>query len=220
MEDYKEPISRVQKRRQLKRLLAIMGVLVVAIVIFFLGVRIGIQVEKERMRISKAVSSKMEISKEAEPPHVTSKEMQTPDVGKGAEAPSVPEKKEEEMRLTFYETLTKKETSAKREEPRQKSGVEPPVSRDVKEARKAVVPKTLYFVQVGSFRNRERAEALREDLLKKGYKVDVTSVEIEDKGHWYRVRLGGYRSLKEAQGVRRKVLVEEKIQGARVVSKQ
>ncbi len=210
MEDYKEPISKVQKRRQLKRLFSIMGGMTFAFLIFVLGVMVGIHLERERVRISQSTPPQIGIGKEGGPPGV----------GKRAKVPSAPEKKEEDMRFTFYETLTKKEAPEKKasKEEKEKVRTTPPPTQKVKEIKKSPVKKDLYFVQVGSFREQGKAKALKDRLVKEGYKVHVTPVEIEGTGLWYRVRLGGYESLQEAQAVKKKVTVEEDIEGARVVS--
>ncbi|MBW2038269.1 MAG: SPOR domain-containing protein [Deltaproteobacteria bacterium] len=209
MEDYKEPIAKVQKRRQLKRLFAIMGGMVFVFVIFVLGVIVGIHLERERVHISQGTPPQSGINKEGGPSGV----------GKEAKAPSEPEKKEEEMRFTFYETLTKKEVpetkTGRKEKGRAKAT--PPPNQMVKEVKRPPANKDLYFVQVGSFREKEKAEALQDRLVKKGYKTHLFPVEIEGKGLWYRVRLGGYKSLKEAQAVKEKVAVNEAIKGTRII---
>lgn len=220
MEDYKEPISRVQKRRQLKRLFAIMGSMILAFLIFVLGVIVGIRLEKERMRIAGGTAPRVAISKEKRVPG-----------GEGeSKTPSSSEKKEEEMRFTFYEILTKKEGSEDKrgeeekarvtegvKEEEKKAQTPPPPAKKVEEVKRTLVKSDLYFVQVGSFREKGRAEVLKNTLEKRGYKIHVTPVEIEDSGLWYRVMLGGYESLQEAQAIQKKMIEEENLKEARVI---
>lgn len=213
MGDYREPMSKVQKRRQLKRLSAIMGGMVVVFVIFVLGVMVGIRLEKERMHISHKTPRESNVDKgEGRPGR-----------GKMTKAPSAPEKEQEEMRFTFYETLTKKERPDREIEKEEKGGRErltvtsPPPGR-VKEVEKVREKKDLYFVQVGSFREEGKAEALRNRLANRGYRTQLVPIEIEGRGLWYRVRLGGYKSLKQAQAVKEKVAAEEDIKGARIIT--
>jgi cell division protein FtsN len=56
----------------------------------------------------------------------------------------------------------------------------------------------LYKVQAGTFANRANAEALAEDLRSKGYKVEIRTVQVEDRT-LHRVQLGAYKSREDAQ---------------------
>lgn len=212
MNGYREPISKAQKRRQLKRLSAIMGGMILAFVIFMLGVWMGTQWESERVHISHGRRPLSRVDKGEGPSGK----------GKVAEAPSAPEQEQEEMRFTFYETLTKKEGPDRKIEGEERGGrekvtVTSPPTRKVKEVEKVPEKTDLYFVQVGSFQEQRKAEALRDRLANGGYKTQLVPVEIEDRGLWYRVRLGGYKSLKQAQAVKHKVAVEEDIRGAKII---
>lgn len=222
MRDYKEPISRVQRRGQLKRLLAIMGGMVFVFAIFIGGVKVGIQIERERVRIAQEVVS-------PEPGGTARKDTAKPD--KKAAAP--PEKKDGKMRFTFYETLTRKEgvekeapekekatkkEEAKVTEKKEKLRKPPPPTTKEEEAKKPPAKEERYFVQVASFKEEEKAEALRDRLAKKKYPSHVTPVQIEGLGLWYRVRLGGYTTLREAEEVQKRLAAEEDIEETRVVS--
>jgi len=222
MRDYKEPISRVQRRGQLKRLFGIMGGMVFVFAIFIGGVKVGIQIERERVRIAQGVVS-------PEPGGTARKDTAETDK---KPAPS-PEKKDGKMRFTFYETLTRKEgvekeipgkqKAAKKEEPKTtetKEEVRKPLlpPRKEEEAKKPPAEEERYFVQVASFKEEETAEGLRDRLAKKKYPVHVIPVQIEGLGLWYRVRLGGYTTLQEAEEVQKRLAAEENIEGTRVVS--
>jgi cell division protein FtsN len=222
MKDYKEPISRVQKRHQLKRLFGIMGGMNFAFTIFIVGVRVGIQVERERIA-------------QQTPTRPTSSEDKKATEGREKkETAPAPEKTEEKMQFTFYDTLTKKEgadqaiqKTEKATTPREKEKTtekkeavksSPPPATKHEETKKAPVEKDLYFVQIASFKEKETAETLKDRLAQKGYKVQLIPVQIEGMGLWYRVRLGGYTSLQEAQEFQKRVSFEENIEGAKVVS--
>jgi cell division protein FtsN len=43
-------------------------------------------------------------------------------------------------------------------------------------------------------------------------------VQIANMGLWYRVRLGSYTTLEEAQAAQKRITVEEHIEGTKVVS--
>jgi cell division protein FtsN len=224
MKDYKEPISRVQRRQQLKRLLGIMGGMIFAFAIFIGGVRVGIQVERERERIAQQAPSRPSGSEDTKATEKSEKKETVP----------APEKQEEKMQFTFYDTLTKKEGTEQANQkpekataPREKEQTTekkesvksppPPTTKD-EETKKAPVEKELYFVQIASFKEKEMAETLKDQLTQKGYKVQVKPVQLEGIGLRYRVRLGGYESLQEALDAQTRVSVEEHITETMVVS--
>jgi len=224
MKDYKEPISKVQKRHQLRRLFGIMGGMIFAFAIFIGGVKVGIQIERERAHIAQEVASPM--------PGV--KEKKGTDKNESTTPSPPPEKKDEKMQFTFYETLTRKEgvekeqgkkekTTATREKEKvavkkEEAKAPSPPTTNVTEAKKQSVGKELYFVQIASFKEKEAAEVLKGRLVKKGYTVHVIPAEIEGMGLWYRVRLGGYKSLKEAHTAQKRISFEEGFTGTTVVS--
>jgi cell division protein FtsN len=222
MKDYKEPISKVQRRQQLKRLFVVMGGMVFAFAIFIGGVRVGIQVERERERIAQQAPSQPTSSVDKKATEESAKKETNP----------APKKQEEEkMDFTFYDTLTKKEdtpqadkkttpSTEKKKTTVKKKTVQPsspPAIKD-KEPKKAPVEKGFYFVQIASFTEKEKAEGLKDLLVKKGYKAQVAVVQLKDIGVRYRVRLGGYTSLQEALDAQTKISVEEHITETMVVS--
>jgi cell division protein FtsN len=221
MRDYKESAQKGQKRSQLKRLLALMGGMILAFAIFVGGVTVGIRIERERVRIAEGVTAPMPTGKEKEGAASSEQEKTTPP----------PQKKDDKMRFTFYETLTRKEgagkeaqkdTTGKKEqkvlEKKGETKTPPPKTTKGKEIKETAAPTESYFVQVASFQEEATAEGLRRRLAKKGYPVDVLPVQIERMGLWYRVRLGGYATLQEAQAAQKRITVEEHIEGTKVVS--
>jgi cell division protein FtsN len=199
-----------------------MGGMVFAFAIFIGGVRVGIHVERERERIAQQAPSRptSRVDKKA-----------TED-SKKKETPPPPKKQEEEkMDFTFYDTLTKKEgtqqVDKKTTSPSEKNKTTvkkeaaqpspPPAIKD-EEPKKASVAKDLYYVQIASFTENEMAETLKDSLTQKGYKVQVTAVQLEGIGLRYRVRLGGYTKLQEALDAQTKVSVEEHITETMVIS--
>lgn len=224
MKDYKEPISKVQKRHQLRRLFGIMGGMIFAFTIFILGIRMGIHLERERVRVAQQTTSRGTISEEKETTKGSEREKATPPT----------EKKDKKMQFTFYETLTRKEGAEKEQGKKEKTTATKekekvtvkkeeaktpsPPTTNVKEAKKPSVEKELYFVQIASFKEKEAAEVLKGRLVKKGYTVHVIPAEIEGMGLWYRVRLGGYKSLKEAHTAQKRISFEEGFTGTTVVS--
>jgi cell division protein FtsN len=218
MRDYKESAPRGQKSSQLKRLFAIMGGMILVFAIFIGGVKVGIQIERERVRIAEGVTAPMPTGKENEGAASSDKEKTT----------TPPQKKDDKMRFTFYETLTRKqgagqevhkETTPKNAtENRGEQKAPAPKPTKIEETRKTPPPPELFFVQVASFKEEATAEGLKSRLAKKGYVVQVVPVHIAHMGLWYRVRLGGYTTREEAQAAQKRIAVEENIEGTTVVS--
>jgi cell division protein FtsN len=221
MRDYKEAAHKGQKGSPFKRLVAIMGGMILAFAIFIGGVKVGIQIERERVRIAEGVTAPMTTDKEKEGATSSEQEKTTP--------PS--QKKDDKMRFTFYETLTRKEGAGKeaQKEPTGKKeqrvtekkgetrGTAPKTAKG-KEIKETAVPTESYVVQVASFQEEATAEGLRRRLANKGYPVQVVPVQIAKMGLWYRVRLGSYPTLQEAQAAQKRISIEEHIEGTKVVS--
>lgn len=193
--------------------------MILAFAIFIAGVKVGIQIERERVRIAEGVTE----------PMPTSPKEGTDKSEKDKSSPP-PEKKDDKMRFTFYETLTRKEgagkeaqkeTKGKREQKVTTKKVETnkPLTKTTKgkEIKEAAAPKESYFVQVASFQEEATAEGLRMRLAKKGYPAQVVPVQIERMGLWYRVRLGSYATLQEAQTAQKRISVEEHVEGTKVI---
>jgi cell division protein FtsN len=72
-------------------------------------------------------------------------------------------------------------------------------------------PEGKYSIHVGSFKVKEYAFDLRDRLQNKGYPVLCSLTPIPGKGEWYRVEVGYYSSLEEAQQAASKLESEEKI---------
>ena len=96
------------------------------------------------------------------------------------------------------EGTAKKEQTKVAEKKEEK--IPPPKATKGAEAKKTAGAKELYFVQIASFKEKEQAEGLKGRLAKKGYTVQVLAVQLEGKGLWYRVWLGGYPSLQRGPG--------------------
>ncbi len=60
-----------------------------------------------------------------------------------------------------------------------------------------------FTINVGSFRERARAEQLRKELEGKGYEAFVAKADIPKKGTWYRVSVGRFPSRAEAEAFTR-----------------
>jgi cell division septation protein DedD len=127
----------------------------------------------------------------------------------------------DDLSLSFYETLLKKEPSPDlRNKGGDSKGTQAPTSPEKRESRlkedrssKRVLSGDAPFsIQVGSFSRKQQAEDLTQYLKGKGYPVYITSQIISGMGRMYQVRIGHYRTLEEAR--RKAELIErrEKLQ--------
>jgi len=64
-------------------------------------------------------------------------------------------------------------------------------------------------VQVASAKDAVSAEELVKKLTQLGYAGFITKAEIPDKGTWYRVRVGPYRTKAEAEQVRQELIKDQ-----------
>ena len=115
------------------------------------------------------------------------------------------EEEKNDTQFTFYDTLPERsETPLVKEVKKAKSGQEKRISlkkgssKRIKQFDQDIVRKG-YTIQLGSFQQKEKAYALHNKLKKQGYLVYVTPKAIENKGIWYRVRMGNFNSPEEAQ---------------------
>jgi cell division septation protein DedD len=114
----------------------------------------------------------------------------------------------DDLSLSFYETLMRKEPSPKIESESGDSGRtqtatgpekgESSLKRD-KSSKRALSGVAPFSIQVGSFARRKQAEDLTQRLRGKGYPAYITSQIISGMGRMYRVRIGHYRTLDEAK---------------------
>jgi integration host factor subunit alpha len=70
-----------------------------------------------------------------------------------------------------------------------------------------------YVVQVASFQDKKLAEAYARNLKKKGYNAFVERAFVEWKGgDWYRVRIGYFDSMEQANKIANRLKKEEKLE--------
>ena len=108
-----------------------------------------------------------------------------------------------EIDFTFFDTLTKTEkyTSSnelenrtpeeylrEKEEKNSKPESSQSIENEELEAPQSVI-NSKFFLQMGSFKDKSRAEAFIAMLNKKGYQASIESAEVSNKGLWYRVYL-------------------------------
>ncbi len=73
-------------------------------------------------------------------------------------------------------------------------------------------PAGRYIIQVGSFRNSREAEKMRATLVIRGFTAMITS-STQQQVTWYRVLIGPFESIADAQRVHREFAQRERITG-------
>ena len=97
---------------------------------------------------------------------------------------------------------SQKRVSKSKDDPEEKKTL--PDTPDVKPS-----PSGTLAVQVASTKDAASAEALVEKLTQLGYASFSKMAEIPNKGTWYRVRVGPYRTKTEAEQVRRGLIKDQ-----------
>ena len=118
------------------------------------------------------------------------------------------ETKEDDFKLTFYDKLTKKDEAIKPVPPKKKISSKAKVRKDQKTS---VFVKSQYVIQVASFKDKNKMERLQKRLLAMGYSPGVDEIKLASSGRWYRVRLKGFSTSREARQV--SASLEKKIRG-------
>lgn len=119
-------------------------------------------------------------------------------------SPATPEKpaatSDGKQRFEFYKILTEKQgsTAAAPVKPADKNQAGKSLPADSKTAA-GYQPQIL---QAGSFSNANEAENLKAKLAMLGVEANIQSTTIPDKGVWYRVRVGPYKSADEMNHAR------------------
>jgi cell division septation protein DedD len=68
-----------------------------------------------------------------------------------------------------------------------------------------------YTLQLSSFQSKAEADAFIAELKKSGYAPTMTEANVEGKGTWFRVRVGGYASYDEAVAAKSEFESKQKI---------
>ena len=107
-------------------------------------------------------------------------------------------------KYSFFDTLRQKEeekseVDIKREEALRSHRGPKPVKIEEEKVQKPSKSSSLYAIQLGSFKSFDAASALCDKYISKGYKAYIVSAEMPGKGTMYRVRIGRFMDINEAQ---------------------
>jgi len=166
-----------------------LGVSCLLLIAFALGVMVGKNIETYPARITGAI-----------PGLIREKIARTPlDPGVAVAPGDIRESRKEDLKLTFYDTLTgKKKGETKEEMPppgvqEEKSPVkEKPAVQEQPQA------KENYIVRVASLRDEKKAQELQKKLSGMGYLSMLDTREVDNKGTFYRISLRGFETKDEA----------------------
>lgn len=135
----------------------------------------------------------------AKPPTEAARPPAPAETGTSAQKPSAASGEASgKPRFEFYKVLTDKQDAAV---PPKRSEQPRPVDAKAPEAKPAAAYEP-HFLQAGSFQKVDDAEKLKARLALLGVEASVHSATIPEKGVWYRVRLGPYKSAEELNGAR------------------
>lgn len=184
------------------------GILVFShVMILVLGISLGYWVGGH---FPKEPAEEAGVSPQAEPEKVTASRSRSA-TAKGASGGSLTREKDAEKEaqkqgdagFTFYEALSEETTPARDRETKARGSLQevPQKGLESVSPRKKTNRKPddlSYYVQVASFRDKEKAQSLRDRLKGKGYRALVVPAVVKNKGIWYRVRLGPFRDREKA----------------------
>lgn len=112
----------------------------------------------------------------------------------GAEAKPKPKPAQQKPRFEFYTILTANESVVSEKE------------RKTRPARSARTEEgTRFVLQAASYTHEEEADRLRAKLALSGLEAHIEKIAIEGKGEYYRVRLGPYSKVEDADGPSRQL---------------
>ena len=173
-----------------------LGILVIGLVIFVLGVSVG----KKQTQ----VAEKANVIAQQQPEQVKEK-FSLPDIRPGLEAKKEASKEEPAVKKE-EPVVQKKETASPQGTPTDKPKPQTPVEERKPEPARAAVsapPKSgLYFVQVGALVEKPAALSTAERFKRLGYEVIVLDPLPSDKTSVYRVRVGGFATREEADSAK------------------
>lgn len=111
-------------------------------------------------------------------------------------------------RFTFYETLTRLEPGSFLPDDFKVDPITPPQEKHRKPNR-AVSSKGSFTIQVAALATQAAAETLSKQLRRKGYRVQIHSLAVPNRGTLFRVRVGSFETREEAELQSGKIKREE-----------
>ncbi len=113
-------------------------------------------------------------------------------------------------KFEFYQVTPGDKSKADMDKPKSKDGVKDEKDKSPRADTKALkepdsttnATSERFYVQAGSFPNESDADNLKGKLAFMGLEATILPVDLQDRGTWYRVRLGPYKSSDEANRIK------------------
>lgn len=87
----------------------------------------------------------------------------------------------------------------------------PPPPKPAPKAAEVTADKAKFTLQLSSFQTRAEADSFAADLQKSGYTPYIVSADVENKGTWFRVRIGQFASQDDAMAAKSDFESKQKI---------
>ena len=182
------------------------GIALLLLSSFMFGVMVGKNIESYPEKIAKGIPQAIKETVVDAPHEAISKIIKEDEIKASGEAENKEQK--DNFKVTFFDKLTEKEKQTSRELPGSAAS-----SKSKNETR--LPSKNKYMIQLASFRDKTKMEALRKKLSTMGYTPRIDEINLVSKGTWYRVILDGFSNTDEARKI--KTLLEKNIRGLKCI---
>ncbi len=165
---------------------------------FLFGVVVGKNIEHYPEKIAKEI-----------PKTIKQKIIETSELVKAPESQKKeilpPEQDTEEVKLTFYDSLTKQNKESIPSSPESKQIKNPQEKTNAGIKNKLTNPEQAntcsWTIQIASFKEKDRTVILQNKLKAVGYSSKIEKIDLKTKGSWYRLSLQYFGSYQKAQGI-------------------
>jgi cell division protein FtsN len=178
------------------------GIALLLLCSFLFGVMVGKNIETYPEKIAKGIPQAIKETMVDAPHQAISNMVKENETKEPGEVEN--KEKKDDFNVTFFDKLTEKDKKAARDLPGKTVS-----SKTQKETR--MLSKDLYMIQLASFRDKTKMEALQKKLSALGYAPRIDEINLVSKGRWYRVMLDGFPNTHEARKI--KTLLEKNIRG-------
>jgi cell division protein FtsN len=181
------------------------GIALLLLCSFLFGVMVGKNIETYPEKIAKGIPQALKETMVDAPHQAISnmvKQNEKTEPGK-AEKKEKKEKKDD-FNVTFFDKLTEKDKKTVRDLPGATGSL-----KTKKETR--MLSKDRYMIQIASFRDKTKMEALQKKLSAMGYTPRIDEINLVSRGTWYRVMLDGFPNTDEARKI--KTVLDKNIRG-------
>jgi cell division protein FtsN len=182
------------------------GIALLLLSSFMFGVMVGKNIESYPEKIAKGIPQAIKETVVDAPHEAISKIIKEDEIKASGEAENKEQK--DNFKVTFFDKLTEKEKQTPRDLPGEVTS-----SKSKNETR--LSSKNKYMIQLASFRDKTKMEALRKKLSTMGYTPRIDEINLVSKGTWYRVILDGFSNTDEARKI--KTLLEKNIRGLKCI---